>query len=169
MATQKWKDKEVKGKEENKRQGAQERWKIQKNDEAWKKIPPSPKDPQEKVVTKITYHWCIHHMAWTVHKPEDCRLGKDQSVSMKPSSHTIFCFNVATGEKTSESSLRALMSQLAAASADVSWLIRPAWLAWPVLSYKACDAMGDARAFETLFSTTIHLMTEIFSVLLIAF
>ena len=38
----------------------------QKKDEA---NPPSPKGPQEKLVNKIPYHWCIHHMAWTAHKP----------------------------------------------------------------------------------------------------
>lgn len=92
----------------------------QKRDETWKKIPPSPKDPQEKVVNKITYHWCIHHMAWTAHKPEECRLGKDQGESLKLSPHATFRSNVATGDKSSDSSLRALMTQLAAASADES-------------------------------------------------
>ena len=92
----------------------------QKRDETWKKIPPSPKDPQEKVVNKITYHWCIHLMAWTAHKPEDCRLSKDQGESFKPSPHTTFCSNVVTEKKSSDSSLRALMTQLAAAPADES-------------------------------------------------
>ena len=70
----------------------------QKKDEARKKISQSPKDPQEKIVNKITHHSCIHHMAWTAQKPKDCRLGKDQSENMKPSSHTTFCSNVATVE-----------------------------------------------------------------------
>ena len=48
----------------------------QKKDEAWKKMLPSPVDPQVKV-NKITYHWCIYHMAWTAQKPEKCRIGKD--------------------------------------------------------------------------------------------
>ena len=90
-----------------------------KKDEACKKISSSHKDPQETVVIEITYHWCIHHMAWTAHKSEDC-LGKNHSESLKPSPQTTFHSNVATGEKSSESSLRALMSQLAAVSADKS-------------------------------------------------
>ena len=27
---------------------------------------------QEKIGTK-DFHWCIHHMAWTVHRPEEFR------------------------------------------------------------------------------------------------
>jgi hypothetical protein len=37
-----------------------------------------PKDGEkrEKEVGKYTYHWCKHHMAWTVHKLANCFLGK---------------------------------------------------------------------------------------------
>jgi hypothetical protein len=48
----------------------------QKKDEAWKKEPPKDGEKREKEVGKYTYHWCKHHMAWTVHKPADCLLGK---------------------------------------------------------------------------------------------
>ena len=109
--------KKKKRKKKRKEQEAKEK---QKKDDALKKIPPSPKDPQEKVVNKITYHWCIHHIAWTTHKPEDCWLGKDRSESLMPYPHTAFPFNVATGEKSNESSLRALKTQLATASTDES-------------------------------------------------
>jgi hypothetical protein len=48
----------------------------QKKDEAWKKEPPKDGEKCEKEVGKYTYHWCKHHMAWTMHKPADCLLGK---------------------------------------------------------------------------------------------
>ncbi len=49
----------------------------QKEDEAWKKVPPNPKDgdKKSKKVGKHTYHWCVHHMAWCMHLPTECRLG----------------------------------------------------------------------------------------------
>jgi hypothetical protein len=28
-------------------------------------------------VGKYTYHWCEHHMAWCMHKPSECCLGKE--------------------------------------------------------------------------------------------
>jgi hypothetical protein len=48
----------------------------QKKDEAWKKEPPKDGEKRKKEVGKYTYHWCDHHMAWMVHKPANCLLGK---------------------------------------------------------------------------------------------
>ncbi len=39
----------------------------QKKDEAQKKEPPKDGEKRKKEVGKYTYHWCKHHMAWTVH------------------------------------------------------------------------------------------------------
>jgi hypothetical protein len=50
--------------------------KEQKKDETWKRVPPNEHKKKEKRVGKYTYSWCEHHMAWTVHKPSDCELGK---------------------------------------------------------------------------------------------
>jgi len=47
----------------------------QKEDEAWKKVPPKDGDKKSKEVGKHTYHWCVHHMAWCMHLPTECRLG----------------------------------------------------------------------------------------------
>ncbi len=55
----------------------------QKNDEAWKKEPPKDGEKHEKEVGKYTYHWCEHHMEWTVHKPSDCLLGKQHKEDQK--------------------------------------------------------------------------------------
>ena len=36
----------------------------------------SPKDGELKIsVDGKTWNWCIHYMSWTIHKPEECKLG----------------------------------------------------------------------------------------------
>jgi len=58
--------------------------KEQKKDEAWKKEPPKAGESKEgKKVGKFTFNWCEHHMAWTVHKPADCLLGKQHKEEQK--------------------------------------------------------------------------------------
>jgi hypothetical protein len=52
---------------------------FQKQDEEWKTTPPKDNEPTQKQVGKKTFHWCIHHMKWTLHKPDDCELGKQQA------------------------------------------------------------------------------------------
>jgi len=50
--------------------------KFQKEIEVWKKKPPGPNEPSIKDVKGKTYHWCVHHMAWCIHTPEECNLGQ---------------------------------------------------------------------------------------------
>jgi hypothetical protein len=67
----------------------------QKEDEEWKKVPPKDGEKKSKEVGKYTYHWCVHHMAWCMHLPADCQLGKERKQDqqkMKPS----FIANSAT-------------------------------------------------------------------------
>jgi hypothetical protein len=59
----------------------------QKKDEAWKKEPPKDGEKCKKEVGKYTYHWCKHHMAWTVHKPANCLLGKQHKEDQKKKPH----------------------------------------------------------------------------------
>jgi hypothetical protein len=54
---------------------------FQNQDDEWMKIPPKDDEPKHKRVGKKTWHWCVHHTKWTVHKPENCRLGKGQNDS----------------------------------------------------------------------------------------
>ncbi len=55
----------------------------QKKDEAWKKEPPKDGEKHKKEVGEYTYHWCEHHMAWTMHKPANCFLGKQHKEDQK--------------------------------------------------------------------------------------
>ncbi len=53
--------------------------KEQKKDEAWKKeLLKAGESKEGKKVGKFTFNWCKHHMAWTIHKPVDCLLGKQR-------------------------------------------------------------------------------------------
>ena len=72
-----------KGKAKNKKDTSNK--KKQKEDEAWKKVPPKEGDPKTKKNGELTFNWCIHHMAWTVHKPSDCKLGKKMAEEQKSS------------------------------------------------------------------------------------
>lgn len=50
--------------------------KRQKQDEAWKKVPPKAGEAKQKINKEKTYHWCEHHMSWTIHPPSECFLGQ---------------------------------------------------------------------------------------------
>jgi hypothetical protein len=56
----------------------------QKEDEAWKKIPPKDGDKKSKEMGKQTFHWCEHHMAWCMHLPSECRLGHQRKEEQLP-------------------------------------------------------------------------------------
>jgi hypothetical protein len=45
-----------------------------KDKPAWMKVPPKSGEPTTKSKDSKTYHWCKHHKAWVMHKPEDCRI-----------------------------------------------------------------------------------------------
>ena len=49
----------------------------QKEEKTWKTVPSKDGDKKCKEVGKCTYHWCEHHMAWCMHKPSECCLGKE--------------------------------------------------------------------------------------------
>ncbi len=41
------------------------------------------KQKEGKQVGNYTYNWCKHHMAWMIHKPSDCKLGKKHKDDQK--------------------------------------------------------------------------------------
>ena len=65
----------------NKRKGNNRKSQV---DYAWKKNPPGKGEPTEKVVEKMTYHWCINHKFWTLHSSTDCKGIKVTSDNSKP-------------------------------------------------------------------------------------
>ena len=72
----------------NKKKGKDK--KDQKVDEAWKKVAPAAGESKIKTIKDKTSHWCVHHMAWTIHKEAKCKLGADHTQQ-----HTTPAANVA--------------------------------------------------------------------------
>ena len=52
----------------------------------WQKVKPKKGDPQTKTVKGKVYHWCVHHQAWTIHNPNECKLAQ-KTTSGKPDTH----------------------------------------------------------------------------------
>jgi len=46
-----------------------------KSKDSWKKVEPKGGEPLTKEMKGKTFHWCIHHKAWVIHKPSECHLG----------------------------------------------------------------------------------------------
>ncbi len=63
---------------------------------------------------KYTYHWCKHHMVWTVHKPANCLLGKQhkQEPRKKPQRANSATF-AAAAAMTVNPQFAALMASIA--------------------------------------------------------
>ena len=71
-------NKSGKKKNSNKSDHGNKQKSTKKADEKWRKLPPKDNEPQSKVVKGKTYHWCIHHMAWVRHHPDECQLKKQR-------------------------------------------------------------------------------------------
>ncbi len=95
----------------------------QKKDEQWKKKAPKDGEPKTKKHNKQTYHWCIHHMAWTVHTPEECRQNPSNPSYKPPCTHGAQA-NLAQAELPStavahSAQVNAFLAQLALLSEDL--------------------------------------------------
>jgi hypothetical protein len=90
---------------------------AQKKDEAWKKIPPKDGKKKTKEVGKYTYHWCKHHMAWMIHTPSDCRLGKECRDGQQCTRATSIQANAATYAAEAATALNPSFSALLATAA----------------------------------------------------
>jgi hypothetical protein len=100
-------DKKKKGQKNKNKKDKSDRVK-QKKDEALKKVPPKDGEKHKKKHDERTYFWCEHHMAWTMHSPKECRLGKEEK-GEKASSATV----AAAAVTTVNPSYQALLSTLA--------------------------------------------------------
>ena len=102
--------------------------KKQKKDEAWIKVPPNDGEVKTKTVNGKTWHWCIHHMSWTMHKPEECKLGMAQAQQCSNShmavsqSHSLHAYSALIQE----------VANLACSSFESGWSDQEWWfrLVW---------------------------------------
>jgi hypothetical protein len=95
----------------------------QVRDEAWKKAAPAAGEPTTKKVKDRTYHWCIHHMAWTLHTSSECRLGSTRvnaqnSQLIAHQATTTIASNCAPTPTTHESYAAAIISNMARMAMD---------------------------------------------------
>ena len=84
----------------------------QKKDEAWKKVPPKDGEPKKKEHGDLTFNWCKHHMAWTVHKPADCKPGKKRAEEQKSSARVHSVIVAASAATTINPHFAALLATL---------------------------------------------------------
>ena len=93
--------------------------KKQKADEAWMKVPPKDGEPTMKMYRNKKWHWCIHHMAWTMHTSEECKLGKERvaAAAAGNSIPSTTMANAATVSADDYNAYAALMGTLAASAA----------------------------------------------------
>jgi hypothetical protein len=80
----------------------------EKKDKAWKKIPPKEGEKHIKEHDGCTYHWCVHHMAWMMHPPIYCHLGKERKGEKVANSATA----VAAAATAVNPSYQALLSTI---------------------------------------------------------
>ena len=58
----------------------------------WKQVPPKDGESTTKRVlvdgVRKKYYWCVHHKAWTLHSPQECRKSEENRRKRKsPSKH----------------------------------------------------------------------------------
>ena len=114
---------------------------LQKKDKEWKKMPTKNNEPKHKQICKKTWHWCIHHMKWTVHMPKDYNLSKKQD------QWTIKNQDNQLQVRANQVTYAKMPTKLAQLFVD-EWWGAPAWLAHDFLAMTK--------------STTIALMQTIF-------
>jgi hypothetical protein len=69
-------------------------------------------------VGKYTYHWCVHHVSWTIHPPAKCRLGKQHKEEQKTKPATTVCANAATYAVAAATQINPHYQAMLAALAD---------------------------------------------------
>jgi hypothetical protein len=85
----------------------------QKQDEAWKKVPPKSGEAKQKIHKEKTYHWCEHHMSWTMHTPGDCKLGQ-----ARLQAQSAFDDSDSLPQDSNVSAFAALLANMARCAAD---------------------------------------------------
>ena len=100
-------------KTKNKKDTGNKKW--QKQDEAWKKVPPKAGEVKQKINKEKTYHWCEHHMSWTIHPPNACFLGQART---QLQAKTALDDASAPAVTSNNSAYAALLANMARCAAD---------------------------------------------------
>lgn len=79
----------------------------QRMEEEWRKTPPGPNDPHEKMVNGRKEIWCTYHNLWQRHTSEECNLGKKQRAA-SANAHQVTSTSYASAAAAHLKSLAAL-------------------------------------------------------------
>lgn len=79
----------------------------QRMEEEWRKTPPGPNDPHEKMVNGKKEIWCTYHNLWQRHTSEECKLGKKQRAA-SANAHNVNSASYASAAQANLHSLAAL-------------------------------------------------------------
>ena len=82
------KKKGQKGSNERKKTSKKKKKLKDERDYASKKVPPKQHEGKQKVRDGKTYYWCDEHLAWCLHKPEECKLKEEREKSDGNSAQT---------------------------------------------------------------------------------
>ncbi len=85
----------------------------QKEDKVWKRIPLKDGNKKSKEVGKHMYHWCEHNMAWCMHLPSECRLGKQRKEEQTPTIEATSTTYAATVALIANPQFQALIASIA--------------------------------------------------------
>lgn len=67
---------------------------------AWKKVAPKNGQPKSKKVKEKMYHWCPKHKAWCLHKPSECKKGRETNASPPSNASTATSGSTITSTST---------------------------------------------------------------------
>ena len=125
---------------------------LNKTKAAWMKIPPSVREPRTNVIGSKHFNSCIHHMAWTLHHPDHCRICPRASKAVPPPSTANLATDTAMSTKAIICLIETTLSCIVSAEATSSrfWQFRHAWLVFILY-----PAMADVPPWPN-FPTLLH-------------
>jgi hypothetical protein len=85
----------------------------QREDKVWKKIPLKYGNKKSKQVGKHTLDWYEHHMAWCMHLPSKCCLGKQCEEEQRPTVGATSATYAATVASIANPQFQALIASIA--------------------------------------------------------
>ena len=147
-SSEKGKGQEAGGKKKNKKETSNK--KKQKKDKAWMKVPPKDGESTTKTMDDKMCNWCIHHMSWMMHKPDEYKLGMAQAQQCSSSSTT-------TSQAQSLQAYLALIQQvdnLAHSSLISGWSYHKWWfrLVWHHCLHGFCAMAMTSNKNQTMLS-----------------
>ncbi len=125
--------------------------------EAWKEVPLIDCNTTSKKVGIKAWHWCKHHMAFTIQKLQDCKIGSNNH---RASKHCQGSFQELLMEEDDNiSCIKALLASIYAKDDDHKWKFVLAWLHMAI-TFLTADSYDwthyHCNYFYLLLTTVLH-------------